>query len=104
MAALVGPKFGAIDTYFSRHWAYDGDIWVLVTRNSNNKICVPAYGLSPQEQNDGVEHFITAGKSNSNLTEYLRGAVLYTDGGPSLPRFAEGLSMKHKRCFRHLIT
>jgi hypothetical protein len=104
VAAHCGLKFGAIDTCFSKHWCYTGQIWVLATRDSNNKICVPCYGMSPGEDNDGCDSFLKTCKTNALLVKYLNGAVLYTDGGPTMPRFAEGFEgMVHKRCFEHLI-
>ena len=41
VASHCGLKFGAIDTCFSKHWAYNRKIWVLATRDRNNRICVP---------------------------------------------------------------
>ena len=47
VAEIVGQKFTALDMCFSRHVHYNGKIWVLVTRDSNNKVCVLAYRTSP---------------------------------------------------------
>ena len=102
--SFVGLKFAAIDTCFSKHWCYTGKIWVLATRDSNNRICVPCYGMSPEEDNPGVDAFMATARSDGDLKAYLDGAVLYTDGGPTMPRFAAGFDgMVHKRCFEHLI-
>ena len=97
VASLCGLKFAAIDTCFSKHWAYNGKIWVLATRDSNNKICVPCYGMSPEEDNPGVDSLANTCKADRHLVEYLKGAVLYSDGGPCMPRFVEGFEGKvHK--------
>ena len=97
VASHCGLKFAAIDTCFSRHWAYNGKIWVLATRDSNNKICVPCYGMSPEEDNFGVAAFANTCQANAHLVDYLKGAVLYSDGGPCMPQFVGAFEgMVHK--------
>ena len=104
VAELVGQKFTALDTCFSRHVFYNGKIWVLVTRDSNNKVCVLAYGTSPQENNPGASDFGDICATDARLTKYLCASICYTDGGPALPTFiARFEGMIHKRCFEHLI-
>ena len=60
--------------------------------------------MSSQEDNPGVDSFRDTCKANRHLVEYLKGAILYSDGGTCLPRFVDGFDgMIHKRCFEHLI-
>jgi hypothetical protein len=104
VAEIVGQKFTALDMCFPRHQYYNRKTWVLVTRDSNNKVCVLAYGTSPQENTPGAQDFRQICLTDERLKKYLCGSICYTDGGPSLPIFIEGFEgLIHKRCFEHLI-
>ena len=99
-----GLGFHAVDTCHSYHPIYTGKLWVLCSRDSDNKICILAYALTPSEDKDSATQFGEFCAVGDRLQSMLSGSVLYTDGGPALPAFAEYFdAAKQNRCFQHLI-
>ena len=99
-----GLGFHAVDTCFSYHPIYTGKLRVLCSRDSDNKICILCYALTPSEDKDGAVEFGEFCAVDDKLKNMLNDGVLYTDGGPALPAFADFFnSAKQKRCLQHLI-
>ena len=82
-----GLGFHSIDTCFSYHPIYTGKLWVLCSRDSDNKICVLCYALTPSEDTDGAVEFGEFCAAIEELKAMLNNGVLYTDGGTALPAF-----------------
>ena len=99
-----GLGFHAVDTCHLYHPIYTGRLWVLCARDSDNKIIVLAYALTPSEDKNGAVDFGDFCAAFPHLKEMLQKGVMYTDGGPALPAFQEYFdAAKQKRCMQHLI-
>jgi hypothetical protein len=49
VASLCGLKFSAIDTCFSKHWAYNGKIWVLLRATATTRSAYLVMGCLRRE-------------------------------------------------------
>ena len=99
-----GLGFHAVDTCHLYHPIYTGRLWVLCARDSDNKIIILCYALTPSEDKNGAVDFGDFCAAFPHLKEMLQKGVMYTDGGPALPAFQEYFdSAKQKHCMHHLI-
>jgi hypothetical protein len=90
--------FHAVDTCFSYHPIYNGKLWVLCLRDSDNKICALSYALTSSEDKDGAIEFGEFCAADKEVKGMLNNGVLYTDGGPALPAFAEFFDSAKQNC------
>ena len=54
-----GLECHAVDTCHSYHPIYTGKLWVLCSRDSDNKTCIFAYALTPSEDKDSATQFLS---------------------------------------------
>ena len=106
MLYVAGIEFSGIDGTFFKHVRFKkGVILLLVTRDGNNKLLVPAWVICLKEDSDNYLYMAHQAKKLTGLSTYLdrHRHVLYSDRHKGIPAFEREFSCGYANCMKHII-